>query len=81
MICTNDTTLNLIVSKIIQTKTIGIDGGIVGNDYFKLTIPAGAFDGNYDISLIKIEDDGAFGENTVTPSFKLNGIPNNYSNQ
>ncbi len=77
--CTKDTTLNLIVSKIIQTKTIGVDGGIVGNDDFKLTIPTGAFDGNYKISVIKIEDDGAFGENTVTPSFKLSGIPNNYS--
>ena len=77
--CTKDTTLNLIVSKIIQTKTIGLDGGIVGNDDFKLTIPTGAFDGNYKISFIKIEDDGTFGENTVTPSFRLSGIPKNYS--
>ncbi len=66
--CTKDTTLNLIVSKIIKTETIGIAGGTVGNDDFMISIPAGAFNENHTISLIKIEDDGAFGENTVTPS-------------
>lgn len=79
LVCNSDTTLNLIVSKIIKAETIGVEGGIVGNDDFKVSIPLGAFDGNYNVSLIKIEDDGAFGENTVTPSFKLKGIPNNFS--
>jgi hypothetical protein len=79
LVCTQDTTLNLTVSKIIKTETIGVDGGTIGNDDFKILIPAGAFDGNYNISLIKIEDDGAFGDNTVTPSFKLKGIPSNYA--
>ncbi|MCB9259102.1 MAG: T9SS type A sorting domain-containing protein [Ignavibacteriales bacterium] len=79
LVCTKDTTLNLIVSKIIKTETIGIAGGTVGNDDFKISIPAGAFDGNYNISLIKIEEDGAFGENTVTPSFKVSGVPKSYT--
>jgi hypothetical protein len=79
LVCTRDTSLNLIVSKILEIKSIGTEGGVIGNDDFKVSIPAGAFDGSYNISLIKIADDEAFGENTVTSSFKLSGIPNNYS--
>ncbi len=79
--CTKDTTLNLIVSKIIKTETIGIEGGIVGNDDFMISIPSGAFDGNYDISLIKTGDDGAYGENTVTASFIIKGLPSEYNNK
>jgi len=62
-----------------ETVTIGVEGGIVEKGDFKITIPAGAFNGNYDISVAEIEDDGAFGENTISGSFKIKGLPNSYS--
>ncbi len=62
-----------------DTVTIGMDGGTIEKDDIKITIPPGAFDGNHDISVIEIEDDGAFGENTISGSFKIIGLPNSYS--
>ncbi len=61
--------------KPIDATTIGIEGGTVEKGDFTLTIPAGAFDGNYDISVSEVADDGAFGENTVTSTFKISGLP------
>ena len=77
--CSNDPSAPAEEEKPTDTVTIGAEGGTVDKNGFKLTIPAGAFDGNYDISVSEIEDDGAFGENTVTPSFKVSGLPINYS--
>ncbi|MCB0752802.1 MAG: hypothetical protein KDC52_15130, partial [Ignavibacteriae bacterium] len=58
-----------------ETVTIGIDGGTVEKDGFKLSIPSGAFDGNYDISVSKVEDDGAFGENAKSLLYSIEGLP------
>lgn len=61
------------------TVTIGVDGGVIEKGDFKITIPPGAFDGNYDIAVSEIEDDGAFGESTISESYKISGLPNSYS--
>jgi flagellar hook assembly protein FlgD len=76
---TNDTTLSLVVSKLFLLETIGPDGGTIGNDDFKVTISSGAINDNYEIAIYNVADDGAFGENTVSPTYKLKGIPVNYS--
>ncbi|MCB9248419.1 MAG: hypothetical protein H6613_07660 [Ignavibacteriales bacterium] len=62
-----------------ETVTIGVEGGTVEKGDLKLTIPAGAFDEDYNISVSEVEDDGAFGDNAVTPSYKISGIPGDYS--
>lgn len=61
--------------KPVDATTIGVEGGIIQKDDFTLTIPAGAFDKNYDISVSAIADDGVFGENTVTSTYKISGLP------
>ena len=65
--------------KQVDVVTIGVEGGTIEKDNFKLTVPAGAFNGNYNISVSEVEDDGAFGGNTVSASYKIGGIPSNYS--
>ena len=59
--------------------TIGVEGGTVEKGDLTITIPAGAFDGNYDIAVNEVEDDGAFGENSVSTSYKINGLPSDYT--
>lgn len=58
--------------------TIGVEGGIVEKDDFTITIPAGTFDGNYDISVSKVVDD-AFTGNSFLNSYKIEGVPNSFS--
>lgn len=62
-------------SKPVYATTIGVGGGKVEEGDFTLVVPAGAFDGNYDISVSEVEDDGAFGDNTVITIFKISGLP------
>ncbi|MBK7104843.1 MAG: hypothetical protein IPH62_06135 [Ignavibacteriae bacterium] len=59
--------------------TVGVNGGTVEKGDFKITIPPGAFDNDYNISVSEVEDDGAFGENSSTPIYKISGIPQTYS--
>ena len=59
--------------------TIGKEGGTIEKGDFTITIPAGAFNGDYDISVIEVVDDGAFGENTVSSSYKIMGLPTKHS--
>jgi hypothetical protein len=59
--------------------TIGVEGGTVEKGDLTITIPAGAFDGNYDISVSKVEDDGAFGTNTISSTFHIKGLPSDYN--
>ena len=75
----SDDPISPVESIPINATTIGTGGGTIQKDDFTLTIPAGAFDKNYDISVSEIADDGAFGENTVSSSYMISGIPNNYS--
>ena len=57
--------------------TIGIEGGTVVKGDITITIPAGAFDGNYDIAVVEVVDD-TFGTNAVSSSFIITGLPSGY---
>jgi hypothetical protein len=78
LICTQDTTLNLIVSKLFLKTTIGPEGGTVGNEDIQVTIPNGAFNDNSEISIYDAADYGAFGENSVSKPYKITGLPNDF---
>ena len=65
-------------TKPIVTATIGAGGGHIGTENISIIIPAGAFNANHDIALYDIADDLAFGENTVSTSYKISGLPNEY---
>lgn len=67
-----------VTEKPIDAVSIGVNGGIIEKDDLSITIPAGSFDGNYDISVSEVEDDGAFGENTISSSYKIVGLPENF---
>ena len=62
-----------------DTVTIGVDGGIIEKDDLSITIPAGAFDGDYDLSVSEVEDDAAFGENSISSSYQISGLPENFN--
>ena len=62
-----------------STATIGANGGTIGTDDISILIPAGSFSEDYEIAIYDEPDDGAFGENTVSNSYKIAGIPNNFT--
>lgn len=59
--------------------TIGVEGGTVVKDDLSITIPAGTFVENHEISIEVIVDDEAFGENAISASYKINGLPAKYA--
>ena len=44
-----------------------------------IDIPGGAVTTIQEIAIIEIADDGGFGENTISESFKIKGLPNTHS--
>ena len=59
--------------------TIGSDGGSIVIENFSLNIPAGAFDAAYEISVYTSSDEKAFGDNSATRLFAIQGLPEAYS--
>lgn len=62
----------------LASATIGSTGGKIETEDVSISIPSGALDGNYEIAISEISDDGGFGENTISGSFKISGLPNSY---
>lgn len=79
LVCSGDTTLNLIVDKIFLKETIGIAGGTIEKNEFRLSIPTEALDQNYDITISKTEGNGAFSESKISNFYKIDGLPDNYT--
>jgi hypothetical protein len=65
--------------KPIDAIAIGVEGGTIEKGDIKITIPAGAFDGNYIISVSEVADDGAFGENNISEIYKIDGLPDKFT--
>lgn len=72
--CTTDTTLNLIVPKILQTAIIGPEGGMLEIDGFSLTIPAAAFDDNTEIRIFD-KHTNEWDTNNASKIFGVAGLP------
>jgi hypothetical protein len=69
-----DNTGNLVAS-----ETIGPAGGDLSTDDFSLSVPRGAFVSEVDVKLYTSIEEGPFGENGVTPQYKIEGLPVNYT--
>lgn len=65
--------------KPLASTEIGSGGGTVKTEDVSITIPSGALGEKHNIAIYNISDDGSFGENTVSASFKINGLPNDYT--
>ena len=63
----------------VVSVTIGTDGGTIETEKVSITIPAGAFNSNQDIAIFDVSDDQTFGDNAVSTSYKISGIPTDYS--
>jgi len=61
-----------------DTQTIGLGGGIIEAEDFSLTIPAGAFDGDQHLELYASTEDQPFGEDGVSRTFMIDGLPDEY---
>jgi len=64
--------------EILAETTIGPEGGTLETEDFKLTVPSGAFSQTAELSLY-LEEKDSVNENSVTPLYVIEGIPENYS--
>jgi hypothetical protein len=60
------------------TETIGPAGGTFAIEDFSLTVPAGAFDADYDLELYASSEDQPFGESSISRTFRVVGLPGLY---
>lgn len=61
------------------SQTVGSEGGTISTADFSLIIPAGAFTSNATLKLYACSNDKPFGDRSATRTFKLEGIPDEYS--
>jgi hypothetical protein len=61
------------------TQSIGSDGGTIEVDDFSLVVPAGAFASNAGLKLYASSEDKPFGDNGVSRTFRLEGLPEEFS--
>ena len=62
-----------------ESQTIGPEGGELATDDFSLTVPQGAFYSAAELKLYASSTDSPFGDNGVSRTFKLEGLPPYYS--
>ncbi|MCW8849619.1 MAG: T9SS type A sorting domain-containing protein, partial [Melioribacteraceae bacterium] len=77
--CSSDTTLNLLVSKILQTAAIGPEGGKLETEDFSLEIPSGSFSSTETLTLTVPTDEDPFRNEIVSKVFSIEGLPIEYS--
>lgn len=62
----------------LKDYIIGSDGGSLESGDFVVDIPIGAFSQQHKISIGLVENDGSFGENAISHSLKIKGLPSDY---
>lgn len=65
--------------KPITTVTIGSNGGTIEAENISIVIPSGAFLDNNEIAVFSIENNQAFGENSDANLYRIDGLPESYS--
>lgn len=60
------------------SEVIGVNGGEVVNDELTINIPPGAFNRDHSITISKVTNNGSFGTNSVSKSYKISGLPIEY---
>lgn len=74
--CKKKTESNPVNTTPPLTKaTIGSEGGTVSTENFKLEIPSGAFSASQQIELYEEAEEQPFGESSVSPLYRIEGIP------
>ncbi len=63
----------------IATVNIGVEGGKIETSEFELTVPQGSFLNSAEIKLYELESENPFGENKNSNLFKLEGIPDDFT--
>ncbi|VAX29644.1 hypothetical protein MNBD_IGNAVI01-1594, partial [hydrothermal vent metagenome] len=66
-------------TEALAVAEIGPGGGTVKTNDVSIVVPSGAFNEKHNVAIYSVADDGAFGENTVSSSFKISGLPNDYT--
>jgi hypothetical protein len=64
--------------EVLAEALIGPEGGTLETEDFKLTVPSGAFNQTGELSLY-IEEKDSVNNNSVTPFYVIEGMPENYS--
>jgi hypothetical protein len=64
----------------LTTATIGSEGGSIGTDDVTITIPAGAFQSNAELQLLKSGEENTFDNNAVSDIFIIDGLPTEFNN-
>jgi hypothetical protein len=62
---------------LVLEETIGPEGGTIGDESFSLEIPAGVFNSANTLSLYS-SSNKVFGDNQVSPSFEIRGLPEEF---
>ncbi len=65
--------------KAVKTETIGSDGGVLDTENISIEIPAGAFDGEQELTVSTTSAAKPFGENCITTLYRLDGLPETFS--
>ncbi|MEJ2617891.1 MAG: T9SS type A sorting domain-containing protein, partial [Ignavibacteriaceae bacterium] len=73
--CSKDTTVNLKVPSILQSATIGPEGGKLETEGFSLTIPQGAFSEDFTLKLAIATDSISVEEDKFSKLFRIDGLP------
>jgi len=68
-----------ITDSLINSTTIGSDGGVVNADELTLIIPAGAFSQAVNIDIYLSSDNDSITDDIATKVYKIEGIPDQYS--
>jgi len=72
--CASDTTLYLLIPRVIKRITIGISGGVVDIENFEMKIPKGAFDSNTELIIFERQSDEFDNDNT-SKIIGIEGMP------
>lgn len=73
--CKSDTTINLIVPKILEKITIGSEGGTIETDGIKLVIPSDALNESAELQL-GVDINADIFDNKLSNIYRIDGLPN-----
>ncbi len=66
-------------SETLASSNIGSSGGTIITDNIEITIPAGAFQDNSELKILKSTEDNLFDNNSLSDFFVLDGLPTEIS--
>ncbi len=74
----DQTTPDTPTEELLLTETIGPDGGTIETENLKIEIPPGTISTDSEIALYELATESAFGDNSVSGSYKITGLPTSF---